>query len=179
MGDGDLPTVTLKLTNKLSQEVRKSAFAFCWEDTNDIALCLLITCQWVLLTSASQWGQSINQFPYLQHIYKKCLKALSKNTDVPVKYLLKGREKKKRGGLRREESIQFSCISVSYYILFVNTCIQIFYIIYYLTLYKTYGCDAVLYSLFLLHLLKVHYVNAELHKLHFLVDGESSGTLSL
>lgn len=29
MGDGDLPTVTLKLTNKLSQEVRKSAFAFC------------------------------------------------------------------------------------------------------------------------------------------------------
>lgn len=96
MGDGDLPTVTLKLTNKLSQEVRKSAFAFCWEDTNDIALCLLITCQWVLLTSASQWGQSINQFPYLQHIYKKCLKALSKNTDVPVKYLLKGRGKKKK-----------------------------------------------------------------------------------
>lgn len=65
MGDGDSPIVTLRLANELLQRVRESASASWGEDRDGIVLCLLITCQWVLLTPVSQRGQSINQFPYL------------------------------------------------------------------------------------------------------------------
>lgn len=59
--------------------------------------------------------RSVNQFPYFQHIYKKCLKALSENTDVPVKSL-----HKQEGWRGRNQYRFYICINMSYYTLSVN-----------------------------------------------------------
>lgn len=79
--------MTLRLANELPQRVRKSASAPWGKDIDGIVLCLFNLPMSFINTSLTT--RSINQFPYLQHIYKKCLKALSKNTNVPVKSLNK------------------------------------------------------------------------------------------